>query len=287
MTAAPHRTARVLVMGWDGVRDDVRRAVRTPHLDRIAARGFARTVRVHPKNPTISGPVWSTMATGVHSDRHGVVDNDFRGHRFAEHPDLLTRLRAARPEATTFAAGEWPPLFTADSGGPLFAGGYRPPLGPQDALPGIAAVDEATTGRVAQELLTQDHTAVFSYHVLPDMVGHDQGVTDLYRAAVETCDQQLGVLLAAIEARPARDREDWTVIVLTDHGHRDEGDHGGDSEAERQAWIAAAGPGITAASGDGIDHADVMAHALTVLGVELDLESIAGRPFGARAAAAP
>ena len=89
MTETQHRTPHVLVMGWDGVRDDVRRAARTPHLDRLATRGFESTVRVHEKNRTISGPVWSTIATGVHADQHGVVDNDFRSHRFAEHPDVL------------------------------------------------------------------------------------------------------------------------------------------------------------------------------------------------------
>ncbi|MFC0676117.1 alkaline phosphatase family protein [Brachybacterium hainanense] len=287
MTAASAPVPHVLIVGWDGVRDDVRRSEATPHLDSLAERGFARTVRVHPKNPTISGPVWSTMATGVYSDRHGVRDNDFTGSRYDEHPDLLTLLRAARPGASTFAAGEWPPLFTEHSGGPLFEGGYRPPLGDQAEIPGIAAIDEATTGRVAAELLTADHAAVFSYHVLPDMVGHDQGVTDLYRAAIRTCDAQLGVLLAAIEARPRRGEEEWTVIVLTDHGHRDAGHHGGDSDEEREAWIVAAGPGIDESSGDGVDHADVMAHALTTLGVAVDLDRVDGRPFGARTRPAP
>ena len=283
MTETQHRTPHVLVMGWDGVRDDVRRAARTPHLDRLAARGFESTVRVHEKNRTISGPVWSTIATGVHADQHGVVDNDFRSHRFAEHPDVLSRVRAARPGATTFAAAPWAPLVTTDSGGPLFPGGHHLELGGQDPLAALAACDEAVTGRVAQELLTADHAAVFSHHDLPDGVGHHEGVTDAYRAAVETCDAQLRVLLAAIEARPHRESEDWTVIVVTDHGHTETGGHGGDSEDERLAWIVAAGPGIDSDSGRGVDHADVMAHALTALGIEIDLGTIAGRPFGARA----
>lgn len=114
-------------------------------------------------------------------------------------------------------------------------------------------------------------------------MGHHEGVTDAYRAAVETCDAQLRVLLAAIEARPHRESEDWTVIVVTDHGHTETGGHGGDSEDERLAWIVAAGPGIDSDSGRGVDHADVMAHALTALGIEIDLGTIAGRPFGARA----
>lgn len=285
MSGSPARQ-HVLVVAWDGVRDDERRAAATPHLDALAARGFLSTVRVDARNPTISGPVWSTVATGVYSDAHGVRDNDFRGHRYREHPDFITRLLEARPEATAFAAGQWPPLFTATDGGPLFPrGAYRPAPGVliEDG-PTLLALDEATTGRCAAELLTRDHALVFAYLVLPDMVGHDQGVTPLYRAAIETCDDQLGVLLAAIAARPGRAQEEWTVIVLTDHGHRDEGHHGGDSDEERLAWIAASGPGITAASGRGVDHADVAAHVLAVLGVDVPAGAMLGVPFGTRPA---
>ncbi|MFE6736372.1 alkaline phosphatase family protein [Microbacterium sp. NPDC057650] len=275
------RTSRVLVVGWDGVRDDERRRAATPHLDALGARGFVRAVRVNEKDPTISGPVWSTMATGVHSDRHGVIDNDFAPNRFAEHPDFFTVFRSARPGATVFAAGEWAPLFTRMSGGPLFAGGYRPPVGQLESLEGIAAIDEAVCGRAAQELLAADHTIVFAYFVLPDAVGHAEGVTPRYRAAIETCDRQLGVLRAAIDARPGRADEDWTIIVLTDHGHLDEGHHGGDTDAERTAWIGAEGPGITAASGVGVDHADVFAQVLSTVDVEYEAARVDGRPFGA------
>ncbi|MFE6736497.1 alkaline phosphatase family protein [Microbacterium sp. NPDC057650] len=276
----------VLIVGWDGVRDDVLRSVRTPHLDALAARGFLATVRVHDANPTISGPVWSTMATGVYRDRHGVHDNDFRQNAFDRHPDLLRRVREALPGATTFAAGAWAPLVEEMSGGPLFhEGGYRPPLPAgiedTDALDQIAAMDESVTARVARELLGADHTAVFAYQLLPDMVGHTEGVTDRYRTAIEACDAHLGALLAAIDARPAHADEEWTVIVLTDHGHRDTGHHGGDSDEERLAWIAAAGPGIHPGSQPAVDHADVLPHVLAALGLPAD-DELPGFPFGGR-----
>ena len=294
--SAPHRDLRphVLIMGWDGVRDDVVRAVHTPHLDALAARGFFATVRVHEKNPTISGPVWSTLATGVYRDRHGVHDNDFRGNAFAAHPDLLTRVRAALPGSTTFAAASWAPLVEEVAGGPVFApGGYRPalPPGTEDtgSLELIAAMDDAVMNRAARELLDRDHAVVFAYAVLPDMVGHTEGVTDRYRAAIEACDEQLGVLLAAIAARPTRSQEEWTVVVATDHGHLDAGHHGGDSDEERLAWIAAAGPGIAPhpeGSAPDVDHADVLPQALAALGLPAD-PTLPGRPFGAAAGPTP
>lgn len=278
------RSQHVLIVGWDGVRDDVLRSAHTPHLDALASRGFLSTVRVHDANPTISGPVWSTMATGVYRDQHGVHDNDFRQNEFDRYPDVLRRVREALPGVTTFAAGAWAPLVEDGCGGPLFqGGGYRPPLPAgiedTDALDQIAAMDDAVTSRTARELISRDHTAVFAYELLPDMVGHTEGVTDRYRSAIEGCDQQLGVLLAAIDARPGNDSEDWTVIVLTDHGHRDNGHHGGDSDEERRAWIAASGPGIRSGSQPRVDHADVLPHVLSVLGLPAD-DRLPGRAFG-------
>ena len=282
------RRRHVLVVAWDGVRDDELRLAQTPWLDSIAARGFLATVPVHEKNPTISGPVWSTVATGVYRDRHGVDDNDLSTHGFERYPDFLARVRDAHPWATTFAAAGWAPLVTEASGGPVFRpSGYRPsfPPGAEDGEPdAVALIDEAVAARTARELLARDHSVVFSYFVLPDMVGHHEGVTPRYRRAIETCDEQLGVLRAAIAGRPDRDQEEWTVIVLTDHGHRDAGHHGGDSVEERNAWIAAAGPGILPTDDAVADHADVAPHVLQVFGIPAPPE-FEGVPFGQRVAA--
>lgn len=275
---------RVLFVAWDGVRDDELAAAHTPCLDALAARGFRATMRVHPKNPTISGPVWATSLTGVHSDEHGITGNDFHGHRLGSFPDVLYRIREGLPGASTFATGAWAPLFSEVSGGPLLVGGGHRPMsgiGDEATRELIASIDEATTGRCAMELLTADHSAVFAHLERPDMVGHSEGVTPRYRAAIETCDTQLGVLLAAIDARANRANEEWTIIVATDHGHRNEGGHGGESHEERTAWIVAVGPELNASSASHVDHSDIAAHMLHALGVPIPSE-IAGRPFGTR-----
>ena len=282
----------VLVIGIDGVRADVLRSAHVPHIAAIGDAGFWEDVRVDERNPTISAPVWATVASGVHRDLHGIDDNDLRGHRLDQYPDFLSRIRTHDPEATTFAAAAWAPLVSDVSGGPVFApGGFRPdlPAGIEDgtddaALTAIAVMDEVVTSRTARELLARDHAAVFAYLLLPDMIAHAEGVTDRYREAIERADEQVGVLLAAIAARPDRVSEEWTVIVVTDHGHRDEGHHGGDTDAERTAWIAASGPGIDTASGTGVTHADIAVHTLHALGITVP-EGMDGRVFGTRSPA--
>ena len=62
------RTRRVLVVGIDGVRLDMLGEVATPHLDSVIARGFLARVEVEPDAPSLSGPCWATIVTGVTQD---------------------------------------------------------------------------------------------------------------------------------------------------------------------------------------------------------------------------
>ena len=65
-----------------------------------------------------------------------------------------------------------------------------------------------------------------------------------YRAALRAADQRVGRLLGTVRGRPSYPRERWTAVVVTDHGHLDEGGHGGREPEVTAAWAAAAGPGI-------------------------------------------
>jgi hypothetical protein len=50
--------------------------------------------------------------------------------------------------------------------------------------------------------------------------------------------------VSAVRSRPERPEENWTTVVVTDHGHMDRGGHGGREPEVTTAWAAAAGPGI-------------------------------------------
>ena len=92
----------------------------TPTLDSLSEAGFFSD-EAKTRVRTVSGPGWSSMLTGVRTDKHGVDSNDFSGNNYSEWPDFLTRLEAERPELGTFAVVDWPPLGTTDSGGPLIS----------------------------------------------------------------------------------------------------------------------------------------------------------------------
>jgi len=286
----PDSTAHVLVVGVDGVRYDTLQSCDTPTIDAIAANGFLRPVRVNDAGPTISGPGWATVFTGVLADRHRIFDNNLSPNQLAQFPDFVHHAGQVRPEIARFVGAGWAPLVTAESGGPLFAdGGYYPDGGPAHSEDEWTRVDDAVTDAGAQFLRAHDGahgSAAVVYLGGPDEVCHLVGVCPAYSAFIEASDARIGRLLAAVDARPTRANENWAVIVVTDHGHVDEGGHGGDTPEERTAWIAAAGAGVPADLGDAVlEQADVAAHALAVLGIDAAAPAqMTGRPFGRRAA---
>ncbi|HET8945956.1 MAG TPA: alkaline phosphatase family protein, partial [Candidatus Polarisedimenticolia bacterium] len=74
--AGPLPAGRVLVVGFDGadwnVIDPLRRAGRMPRLDRLVRDGVR--ARLRTISPMLSPVLWTSMATGVVPQRHGILD---------------------------------------------------------------------------------------------------------------------------------------------------------------------------------------------------------------------
>ena len=235
----------VLVVGVDGVRFDLLGPEVTPAIWGFGRDGFLGPVPVDEGTPTWSGPCWATIATGHGVDRHGITGNDLTGHRLADHPDFVTlATRAGLP--TLLAVSGWPPLVLAEDGGPLFAEAARREFVAvaEKSLAGWDAADEALTGLAASILAEDGPRMSFVYLGAVDAVGHVLGAGEAYREAAWAADQRVGRLTAAIRSRRSVADEDWTIVVVTDHGHLDRGGHGGREPEVATAWAAAAGPGI-------------------------------------------
>jgi len=245
----------VLVIGVDGVRFDLLGPDTTPSVWGLGQSGFLAPVPVDETTPTWSGPCWATIATGTGVTGHGITGNDLTGHRLADHPDFVTRAtRAGLP--TLVAVGGWPPLAMPEDGGPLFAEATRREFvaAAKTSLTGDGrkkavvrnwdAADETVTGLAAAILADQAPRVSFVYLGAVDIAGHLTGAGNTYRTAARAADQRVGRLLAAVRSRPSSERENWTIVVITDHGHLDEGGHGGREPEVTTAWAAGAGPGI-------------------------------------------
>ncbi len=272
---------KVLLIGLDGVRIDILAQAHTPNLDRLIADGIFGD-QVVTAEPTVSGPDWSSMLTGVWPEKHGVRSNNFEGNRYASWPDFLTRLEQLDSSLVTYAVLDWPPLGTSASGGPLVSDLVdAKDTFDGDAL-GYRVADSLSVAWAVERLAGQDIDAAFVYLGDIDVVGHDVGaLADEYRESIEWSDTQVGLLLQALEGRPRYADEDWLILVATDHGRRDEGGHGGSSELERTVFIIASGPSVTGTGSVAAPSAivDVAAIALKHLGHFDPAWGLDGRPI--------
>ena len=283
-TGEPAREKKVLVIGIDGVRPDVLAQLETPNIDALIADG-CYTGAIKTGAQTISGPGWSSMLIGAWPEKHLVVNNDFTPNNYAEYPDFLTRLELANSELMTFAIVDWPPLGTTASGGPLLSDAVDSRVNVNGDELGYPQADSLSVGMAARVLESEDPDASFVYIGNPDVAAHDHGGQAVeYFEAIRTADGQVGELIAGIRNRATYAQEDWLILISTDHGHKDEGGHGGTSVEETTVFYLASGP--SAIRGTCEAHAnlvDVAVTALAHMGVEAETSWLLdGRVTGLR-----
>lgn len=236
-------TPKVLLVGWDGVRHDHLAALDLPTLSAVAADGLLARTEMPDTTvaKTVTAPGWSTILTGVWPDKHGITDNVAMPHHFDRWPHLMQRLVDARPATTTAAFACAAMLGSTKGPGPILAGGISrlvfhdvrlDPAGPLGRDPLVHA-------DAVEHLAHRPIDLAFVYYASTDKSAHLHGATSAeYAAAIRRQDAWTGELIAALRSRPTLDEEDWLIAVTTDHGHRDEGGHGGDSWQERQTFLA-------------------------------------------------
>ncbi len=223
--------------------------------------------------------------TGVWADKHGVTDNLFQGHKLETFPSLFRRFKEARPEGSAVALVSWKPfvdfVIPPKDGGLLVRDGDR--YGYQDA-------DRAVTAAAEKLLAEGNPDLLFVYFGEVDLTGHGYGFhpkSPRYTKSLEVVDAQIGRILDAVRKRPHYAREDWLVIICTDHGGQGRGHGGGQKIPEiRTGFLLLHGP---AASRDTLPartgNVDVAVTALTHLGVRIRPEwNLDGRCVGLKLA---
>ena len=151
---------------------------------------------------------------------------------------------------TTFAAAGWPPLVDPIGHGPVIherreqAKALRHRVLVRDGETyGYTQVDAEIAAAANYAISNHGPDVSFIYFCGVDEAGHAFGsVGEHYKGAIARIDAYLDTLLQAVHARAHAD-EPWLVVVTTDHGHLDEGGHGGDSARERASFVVAHGVG--------------------------------------------
>lgn len=256
---------RVLIIGIDGCRRDVMAQViqdgTAPHLARIASgsRAFwnmeaGGEPSGERNQPTISGPGWSTLFTGVFANKHGVLGNGekFVAGRFDTAPHFFRYLREAHPKAWlgSIVGDTWPEvnkILIRKSGENLVDCFTIVPTEMAGEGETLRKLNDANVAREAVRCLREENPDVLFLHFLDvDHAGHKFGFSKevpLYVSTLQKLDALIGTVMQAMETRPQFRDESWLIVVTTDHGGLKKS-HGGQTPEERQIFAFFQAPGL-------------------------------------------
>jgi arylsulfatase A-like enzyme len=210
----------VILVSLDGVRHDYPDRDALPAFERLAREG-ARAESLTPPFPSITFVAHTTLSTGTHPDRHGIVSNRFTlpdGAKF----EYGTGAEALAAEPL-WAAAERQGVRAATFFWPLSEVNWRGTAPTFRRAPFDGELPERE--KVAQILAwldlpeTQRPGLIMTWWHGADDAGHRHGPdAEETRAALREQDGELARLLAGIDARAAW--REVTLLVVSDHGMR-------------------------------------------------------------------
>jgi len=245
--ADPFGGRHVLIIGIDGCRVDALRAARAPNIKSLANTGSAwfnaytgGEKGTKTQQPTTSAPGWSSVLTGVWADKHHVTDNTFARANFTKlvngrncgYPHLFTRIKEKMPKCYLASIVQW-----GDINDKLVSGADL-----------LTSCSDGNVARQCAALLTgpKNPAVIFLHFAGVDGAGHANSYgpdSPDYMKAIENADARVGAVLHAMRKRPDFARENWLVLVTTDHGGR-LNTHGKQTPEERTVFIIANGGGF-------------------------------------------
>jgi predicted AlkP superfamily pyrophosphatase or phosphodiesterase len=103
----------------------------------------------------------------------------------------------------------------------------------------IHRIEKKVVDEAACYIRTDSPDLSWVYLEYTDDMGHKYGDSEQFHNAIQIMDDQMGRLYKAIEYRQTNFREDWLIVITTDHGRAQKTGkgHGGQSDRERDTWI--------------------------------------------------
>jgi len=253
VVGAGQPNAHVLLIGIDGARPDALVVADTPNLDALMTQGrWSLSAQTQRRAPTLSGPGWASVLTGVEASKHGVLSN--QRLQPVRVPTLFSLVK--KHGMDTSLASAWSAL---------------PQLIEASALDVVVLGSETVVGAAGAELVDSGKYGLVMVHLdAVDHVGHQSGFTpenQSYLAAISETDARVGALLRAVASR-RQAKEDWLVVVTTDHGGSVSG-HGDRDAANRTIFVILSDGRQTGTLVGAVTQMDVAPTVLSFLGVPL------------------
>lgn len=266
-TGAPLSTGVTIVL-VDGLRLDASR--RMPMLNALRVRGAAIDATVG--TPSFSRPGRATIAVGAPPAIHGVTTN--RQKRMIPLDNLIRRVGVAGGICRIAGSKIWSGLFAEDI---ARCGVYQEGEGKEG--PGMF-VHQVPEIRAAQEkgiefVLEKPAMLRIADIISTDFAAHEYGgASPEYQAELQRIDAMIAILASRLDLS----RE--TLVITADHGHRDQGGHGGEEAEVLAIPIVMVGAGIRSSITLSALQADIAPTIAALLGVGLPNAS-SGQPIEA------
>lgn len=265
LVSASYGQRKAVFIIVDGIPTDVIEKVETPNLDEIAGKnGFTHahvggTKNSHNQSPTVSAVGYNHVLTGTWSNKHNVYDNDIKAPNY-HYWNIFRIVKSQRKNAKAAIFSTWTDNRTKLIGEGLpEAGNFKFDYSfdglefdsvhfPHTDTNYISDIDEKISEEAASYILREGPDISWVYLQFTDDMGHEHGDDPRFYEAVEKADNQVGRIWKSVRERMEKHKEEWMVVVTTDHG-RDSisgKNHGGQTERERTTWIVTNGHPLNA-----------------------------------------
>ena len=222
---------------------------------------------------TISNPSWTSILTGAWGEKTGVINNVFTPWTYDDWPTVFTQLEAFNSAIQTTSIANWN-VISAIAGAGANPADEIIDIGQIEGDTDWLLTDDAVGDATELAIMAADPMIpnfVFSYFVGVDENGHMYGgASPQYAAAIRNVDRNLGEILQAVDAWEALTGEQWTILVVTDHGHQPQQGfgHGFQSPDETSTFVIAENPNLFAAGAINLKYqiVDVTPTVMTLFG---------------------
>jgi Type I phosphodiesterase / nucleotide pyrophosphatase len=250
-------TQHVLVIGVDGT--NLGRVLDNPanaNFLRLMETGITAAASIIG-HTTISNPSWTAILTGVWDNKSGVINNIFTPQTYNVWPTVFNQLEGYDRDIQTKAIADWQVIADIAGAGSIPADEIvYVEQGDDDPL--FIEADAAVTAETVKSILGTESgyedvpNFLFTYTTGVDEAGHQfGGASPEYAEAIARTNTNVGLILDAVAAREAATCaagacEDWTIIMVTDHGHQPQQGfgHGFQSPSETSTFVIVDGPGF-------------------------------------------